>query len=648
MKGVSPPRAVVIPFGVPDSARGVGLGLAALVQGFTRVAGGGVALAQLLASREDEAETSTVESFVAPAAWSDLVGRTETDGAVSMVLTGAFEPPTHAKGQLQLLLFDPRSGDTRASIEAEVDSERAGGAILGALEHVWRSVGGELGAVRDIDDLSWDALESVLHAERCALYDPARGGPHDRMAAMSHLERAVGDAPEASFPAGRLAALALDIALSDGGRLAEPALRALSRASGDAPRRLDLVEAAAALEIRMGRASDAARRLSEVLEKEGPDRAGRSRLLAALSEAHRAKGRLDDARAIVLGGLAEDATDLSLLTEHGTILRATGDSIGARARWLEVLDRAPMHPAAFVQLADVVLEDKDPITAQRLVDQALASGIRHAEILRRSLAMILATETPGLARGARVRRLAETLVAEAPTDPWAAFTLARALADTGERALATRELARIERTLPRSAVAAEAQRGRVALLAPERAAELDDVLANAYTASEDALPSLSALAQDIAEQHDVWPGWFAAGVAQRRLSNWALAEIAFERALRSSPGCTPAHMELVAVLLATGRGDEAVVHARRARELEGDTARTLAILATALLAAGSRDHALEAIDRALALDASDQGHRELRDKISRSDPPPRPSARDAGADGPFARVRALLDRFRRK
>ncbi|MDB5214784.1 MAG: domain protein putative component of TonB system, partial [Myxococcaceae bacterium] len=45
------PRAVVIPFGVPDDGRGLGLGLAALVHSFAQIDGESVALAQLLSSQ---------------------------------------------------------------------------------------------------------------------------------------------------------------------------------------------------------------------------------------------------------------------------------------------------------------------------------------------------------------------------------------------------------------------------------------------------------------------------------------------------------------------------------------------------------------------------------------------------------------------
>src|SRR3984957_8334976 len=209
------PRAVVIPFGVPEDGRGLGLGLAALVHSFTHIEGQNVALAQLLTKKPDQEQPSApVEAFVPPQAWKDLAGAGNTPPGVAVVVTGAFEPPSDGRGMIQLLAFDARDGTTRAKVELQLDEARAGHTILAAFDDLWSQVGGDVGMARDIEDLRWDALESVLRAERCALHDPARGGPHDRLAAMMHLGRAIGDAPGARFPAGRLAAFALEAAMS--------------------------------------------------------------------------------------------------------------------------------------------------------------------------------------------------------------------------------------------------------------------------------------------------------------------------------------------------------------------------------------------------------------------------------------------------
>jgi len=61
--------------------------------------------------------------------------------------------------------------------------------------------------------------------------------------------------------------------------------------------------------------------------------------------------------------------------------------------------------------------------------------------------------------------------------------------------------------------------------------------------------------------------------------------------------------------------EQALLHAKRACELEGESARTLAVLATAMLAAGKREEAMSAIDRALELDATDEANRALAERI---------------------------------
>jgi hypothetical protein len=190
-KGMPTPRAVVIPFGVPDDGRGLGLGLAALVHSFAQIDGESVALAQLLArarkppaeaddddeEREPEdarpapAEASPVEAFVPPQAWKDLTGNGAAPPEVSFVVTGAFEPPTDGRGLIQLLVFGAKDGRTHAKVEAHVDGENAGQALIAALEEAWSQLPGELGqlgTVREIGDIMLVALQIVLRADRCA------------------------------------------------------------------------------------------------------------------------------------------------------------------------------------------------------------------------------------------------------------------------------------------------------------------------------------------------------------------------------------------------------------------------------------------------------------------------------------------------
>src|SRR5947209_64202 len=145
------PRAVVIPFGVPEDGRGLGLGLAALVHSFAQIDGESVALAQLLsrqhAHEEDRTTTASaapVEAFVPPQAWKDLTGTGTAPPGVSFVMTGAFEPPIDGRGLIQLLVFEAKDGRTRARVEAQVDGENAGRALCAAFDEIFAQMGGEL------------------------------------------------------------------------------------------------------------------------------------------------------------------------------------------------------------------------------------------------------------------------------------------------------------------------------------------------------------------------------------------------------------------------------------------------------------------------------------------------------------------------
>ncbi len=613
-------RAVVIPFGVPAEGRGLGLGLAALLHSFAQIDGQSVALAQLLGKSKDAEPgepPSPVEAFVPPQAWRDLAGTGNAPPDVGIVLTGAFEPPSEGRGLLQLMAFDARDGRTRARVEAHIDGLHAGQTILAVFDELWEKVGGELGVVRDIRDLGWEALESVLRAERCALHDPARGGPHDRLAAMLHLGRAIGDAPEARFPAGRLAAIALDSAtsVSSTASLAEAALRALMRASHDAPRQIDLLEASAVLHVRAGNPVDGEARACDALEQ-APER---TRLYALVSEARRARGNLVGALEAVDSGLLRAASDGVLCTERGVVLAEQGHLVEAEAAWRGVLSREPLHVPAFSNLAALVLKRGDHGTAQELVDRALVGADVHPEILRRAIQLVLATESEGIARAARLASLTRALLARTPHDAGAALVLARALAETGERSAAAERLSSIEALAPQSAIAAEAQRGRFSLNEPQAATELEAVLRAAYSAQRADLEVIASRGRRLAELHNVWSAWFAVGIAERRRGHWMKAQSAFESALGVAAGSTPAHMELVAVFVALGDPERALRHAERSVVLEGETARTLAVRATALLACGRRDEAQIAIDKAVALDTTDEANRALGELIRGGD-----------------------------
>jgi tetratricopeptide (TPR) repeat protein len=599
------PRAVVVPFGVSAPSRGLGLGLAALVHGFTFIDGQSVGLAQLFARpREDGASAAAptllgpVETFVLPASWHDLAGSGPGVPEVAIVITGAFEPPREGKGMLQLLAFDARDGSTRARVDAHLDSACAGATIVSAFEEVWDKVGGELGRVREIGDLGWEALESVLRAERCVLHDPERNGPHDRLAAMVHLGRAVGDAPLARFPAGRLAVVALEIvgSLAFDAKLVHAALRAIQRATEDAPNQLDLLEASAAIHARLGHAREAEAQASSALEQ-APERA---RLYAILSEARRALGDLDGALDAVDAGLRKVRDDGLLVTERGIVLARRGDWSGAEAAWKQVLRHDAVYASAFVNLATLAAEKKDLPLAQALVDQALAAPGAHPEVVRRAVQLAVATEVDGIPRAARIAKLATALVGHVPGDAWAHLVMAQARVRLGEIPAALEGFARVMQLAPASALAAEAQRERLACSDSRASLEVEAVLRAAESAELEALDGIAARARSLGAAHGVWTAPFASGVAERRLTRWTAARVAFGEALTLASGATPAHIELVDVCLALGDSAAALSHAERATQLEGRSPRVLVVLARALSAAGRAREAVDVAREALA------------------------------------------------
>jgi tetratricopeptide (TPR) repeat protein len=520
---------------------------------------------------------------------------------------------------IQLLAFDARDGSTRAKVDAHVDGAYAGQGLVDAFVEIWSLVGGELGMMSELGDLSWEALESVLRAERCVLHDPARNGPHDRLAAMLHLGRAVGDAPEARFPVGRLATVALEAALapSADAKLADAALRALTRATEDAPARIELLEASAAIHVRIGNAAEAESRAFSAISQ-APDR---TRLYAVLSEARRALGNLDGALDAVNAGLARSSQDVGLATERGMVLAQRGDVLGAERAWRGVLQKEPIHPMAFANLSALALKRTDMELAASLVDLALGAPDAHPEILRRAIHLALVAEVDGIARASRVGSLARSLLEKMPFDAWAHLMLARAHLQMGERDRAAERLGEVERLAPDSVYAAEAQRGRFALAEPEAAQELDAVARAGHSAAFSDLDSLNARARGLATLHAVWPAWFAVGIIEQRRERWAAARDAFERALGVAKGCTPAHVELVGTCIALGVPAAAVDHAEQACALEGENPRTLGARATALLAAGRPREAETLVARALLIDPTDLANCALAERIrSREDP----------------------------
>jgi len=583
------PPPVVVPFAVPADSRGLGLGLAALVHAHVHVGGEGVALARLrardFAASESEG-VATGEAFVGPDAWRGLAQPSDSPRAEGLVLTGQLDPPACGHGTLRLLAFDADSGKPRAEVDEPLDEPHAGASIVRAMEALWTEVGGELGALRTVRELAWEPLESVLRAEESALFDSAVGGPRDRVAALLYLGRAISDAPEASYPARRMAWLALE-SLSHGAfqpRLAAATQRALMRAIEDAPTRVELAESLATLELRMGRPRQAELQLQVAIEL-APRRAT---LYLLLAQALRAQRDIRGALSAIDTGLVKDGDLSGLRAERGELLAEAGDTAGATQAWREVLAGDPVQPTAFAGLASVSLRTGDTSTAQALVDSALERLRASPHVLRRAAELAMATEPEGLPRAARVARLCQRLLQHRRTDGWAHLVLAHVMRTLGDRDAAGASLSELEGCAPRSAAAAEAVLIGLGLEDPLVEQELISVMRAAHTASGQDLDALASRARQIANLRGIWVGALAEAVAERRQGRWQKAKDTLEHALSMAPGAAAAHAEMSIVLRALHDDGAADRHLRAARDLQMQNPRLISLLPSHLWAEGRR------------------------------------------------------------
>jgi tetratricopeptide (TPR) repeat protein len=518
------------------------------------------------------------------------------------------------------MAFDAGDGQVCATLDANLDGDRAGASVVDAFDRLCGRLQGEVGALAGIRELGWESLESVLRAERCALHDPARGGPYDRLAAMIHLGRAIGDAPHARYPIDRLASLALEAASDPSldGKLASAAVRALERAVADAFTNPELAEALAAVLLRVGRFHDAERRMNSAIAV-APKRA---RSYALLSQALRAQGELERALATLQAGVRSVGADVLLDIERATVLAASGDSEGAVAVWRDVLASDPLNPAAFARLAALVLRMRDTATAQWLIDAALAAAAPPLDVIRHAVLLALGTEAEGLARASRVARLCTQWLRRLPGDPTALIVMARAHLVLGDEKQARAHLDQVERVAPKSAAAAEVLAMRLALDDPSAEIEIQSALRAAQSAPVERLAEVAVRARRLATVHGAWTGWLAAAVADRRRGRLAAARGALEVALEIAPGAVIAHLEMAHVLAELDDPGGAVSHAQAAVALEGSSSRALGLLARALGRVGRTAEAMDAARAALAIEPEDVQTRALLARLGRREDAP--------------------------
>lgn len=573
-----PAACVVIPFGVPTGGTGLGLGLAAAVHSSVRMAGASVGIARLQVANREIAAAATappLEVFMTPDAWREMASRGDRPSGIGTVLTGTFEPPLEGEGAIRLLAFDARDGRTRATVDARVDSEHAGESLIGAIEQLWSQLGGDIGALSGLRDLSWEVLESVLRAERCALHDPARGCPHDGLAAMLHFGRAIVDAPGAVYPARRLAVVALETAGTPGcqSSVSFAAMRVLEGAVADASKPFELVESLGALLMRLGKAEEAEKRMNAAIVA-APERA---RPYAILAQALRSQGKLEGALGALDQGLSSAQADVALHVERGAVLVALGDTEGALLAWRQALALDPLNPAAFGPVAEVAIRRRDVDLAQSLVDSALAASDAHLDILRGAIRLVLGSEADGLPRAARLSTLCQRVLDRNANDAWVLLVSARAMLVLDQRAEARLRLERVERLAPQSTAAAEAQATRLALDHPSADRELESLMRAADTVPPERLPEIVSRARRLATEHLAWRGWLAAAIAESRRGRSAEARAILEIALELAPGAPAVRLELAAVLVALGDAAGARPHVEYAIASEGPSPRALGL-----------------------------------------------------------------------
>ncbi len=630
------PRIVVVPFGVSEGEfEGFGTALAALIHGFVVVDGESPALARVYATRlstpDDErapnsssSSTSSSSSSRPPA--SGLDDDEETDGAsdtaretgtktdasgpsskvpkvleaelapwhwskvappggeqVDRVITGYLEPPLAGRGMVRVTVFDPTTERVIATAEEDCDEDDCGTAIADVLAKVLpgqeraQNQAPPDNPLADLRGLPWEALAEVLRAEKLLLPEanlPETDAESSRRlsAALLYLGRAVSEAPEAPFPARRLAAVVSSVlAQARQGRpdsaTVAAARRAILRATQDAPKRPEPAEVAVVAALSEGDLVGAeARALTGLaLFPQNP------RFPRFLVEIRRERGDHAGAREALDAAAREPrfATDLGLAFEAARLALAEGDFATARRLAAEIATAAPGDVAGPLLLADVidgyaagpggrapaeVPESLQSALAEDLeayAEAAIASGI--PVLLRRAIVLLLTRGVAGAARGALLETLASRYILEVPKDPEGYLVVAKAGREAGDRSAVDEAVVALQKLAPGTPLEAEALVEQFGVHAEEAAATLDRI---AETASNPELApgeleALQLQAMHLAQEFSAWPAYHLAGLLAARIglvagsdavgtAHWrdrALA--AFDAGLALAPGALP-------------------------------------------------------------------------------------------------------------
>jgi tetratricopeptide (TPR) repeat protein len=605
------PRIVVVPFGVSEGEfEGFGTALAALIHGFVVVDGESPALARVYATRlappdgerapsSSSSSSSSTSSSRPPA--SGLDDDEESDGAsdtaretgtktdasgpsskvpkvleaelapwhwskvappggeqVDRVITGYLEPPLAGRGMVRVTVFDPTTERVIATAEEDCDEDDCGTAIADVLAKVLPGQNQSENPLADLRGLPWEALAEVLRAEKLLLPEanlPENEAESSRRlsAALLYLGRAVSEAPEAPFPARRLAAVVSSVLAQARQGRPDPATvaaarRAILRATQDAPKRPEPAEVAVVAALSEGDLVGAeARALTGLaLFPQNP------RFPRFLVEIRRERGDHAGAREALDAAAREPhfATDLGLAFEAARLALAEGDFATARRLAAEIATAAPGDVAGPLLLADVIdgiasgdapasLQSGLAEDLEAYAEAAIASGI--PVLLRRAIVLLLTRGVAGAARGALLETLASRYILEVPKDPEGYLVVAKAGREAGDRSAVDEAVVALQKLAPGTPLVAEALVEQFGVHAEEAATTLDriaETASNPELAPGD-LEALQLQALHLAQEFSAWPAYHLAGLLAARIGLVDRALAAFDAGLALAPGALP-------------------------------------------------------------------------------------------------------------
>ena len=126
-----------------------------------------------------------------------------------------------------------------------------------------------------------------------------------------------------------------------------------------------------------------------------------------------------------------------------------------------------------------------------------------------------------------------------------------------------------------------------------------------FVQHEQPVKAIPLLVEALDLHSESWEGWLFLALAHRDLRNWEAASDALREVLRLQPRHAEALSERSLVLLAQGRGEEALDHARLAVQIEPGEAAFRSNLGLVLMEGGDLSGARAEFGEAAALDPSD-------------------------------------------